>query len=144
MSDTTKAERITPNSRSVVVADVRAEFPNIDHRSYGLLEQSLRTAGFTLLGDFEDLALTRRFPLLRTFVRCMVNSNGNVTAGIYEVRMVGPLSLLAVLGLLPAWIPMIEFDSELSDGTFVSTSYGLWKALVRQCPAAFRRPQSRV
>jgi hypothetical protein len=122
----------------------RIGFPGVDHAAYDALEQLLESEGFLLLGDYEDVTLNRRFSLMRTFLRAMTSADGTITAGIYALRLVGPLSLLGLAGLLPCWTPMLDLDTELTDGTLVETGCSLWRSWMRQCPAIFRPLRKRL
>ncbi len=73
------------------VVDASVDFPGVDHVSYEALEQLLRQEGFVLLGDIEDVTVTRKYPLMRTFIRKMVSADGTITASLYDLAMIGPL-----------------------------------------------------
>jgi hypothetical protein len=74
------------------------------------------------IGDFEDLKATRAYPSMRTFIRCFVAEDGMLTAAAFQVRMRGIFRVLAIIGLIPRNLQTYECVTELSDGTFVSTS----------------------
>ena len=96
-----------------------AEFP-LDQEFYDQTQAALESLGFRLLGDRENLTLTRAFPKLRTFVRAMVSGDGTISSFHYHLQSVTPKRTLN--------IQTIELGSELSDGTFLTTTNSLQSA----------------
>jgi hypothetical protein len=73
---------------------------------YTRLEGEMRALGFTTLGNIENLTLSRIFPRMRTYIRAMVSKDRETIAGIF---VIGDLCV-------------VEFETELSDGTFFVTN----------------------
>jgi hypothetical protein len=91
------------------------EFPELDSEFYDRARSWFQAQGFRFLGDRENVTLSRIMPQARTFIRTMVSADGTIFGGAYHVK------LQRVRGL-PAEARVIEFETEFSDGTFVTTS----------------------
>lgn len=101
-----------------------ATFLWANHRYYNESEQVLTALKFQKAGDVEDLTLSQVYPQIRTFIRCMLSYDGAVSAGIYHFKIRG-WSLtrwLALFRIIPPNQYAIDLETELSDGTFVTTS----------------------
>jgi hypothetical protein len=99
-----------------------SEFPELDHDFYDRMRSSLESQGFRFLGDRENATLSRVAPDKRTFLRTMVNADGTICGAAWHRRLNRPFRSFATD------IKSIEFESELSDGTFVTTSNNLESA----------------
>ena len=97
-----------------------ADFPNLDRDFYDVTQDGLETLGFRLLGDRENLTMTKAFPKLRTFVRAMVSEEGTISSYHYHIQAVTPKGTRD--------IQILELGSELSDGTFLTTNNSLQSA----------------
>jgi mRNA-degrading endonuclease toxin of MazEF toxin-antitoxin module len=97
-----------------------ADFPNLDREFYDETQAALESLGFRWLGDRENLTLTKAFPKLRTFVRAMVSADGTISSYHYHIQAITPKGTRN--------IQTIELGSELSDGTFLTTSNSLQSA----------------
>lgn len=99
-----------------------ARYPWLDLGYYDRTRARLEGEGFRQLGDVEDLTLTRQNPGMHTFVRVMSGDSGRITAGIYQVRLRGPMAVFQWVGIVPRRIRVVELESELSDGRFLVTA----------------------
>lgn len=116
-----------------------AEFAHLDLAYYRRLRAALEKLGFRHLCDLEILEVTNAPGTLiaRTFLRAMASVDGVIAAEYYQVRpRLGRLLQLLVKGLLNLrWIATPRmvlgnlstkhccgFETELSDGTFITTS----------------------
>jgi hypothetical protein len=97
-----------------------AKFLTADHDFYDETQAAIESLGFRLLGDRENLTLTRAFPKLRTFVRAMVSADGTISSYHYHLQSITPKRTLN--------IQTIELGSELNDGTFLTTTNTLESA----------------
>lgn len=97
-----------------------ADFPSLDCDFYDQTQAALESLDFRLLGDRENLTLTRAFPKLRTFVRAMVSAEEIISSYHYHIQAITPKATRD--------IQTIELWSELSDGTFLTTSNSLQNA----------------
>lgn len=120
-------------------AEVEARaFRWADHRYYDQTEAALAALGFRKLGDLEDLSTSRVYPAMRTFIRAMAGERGTISAGIFHLKMRGWYRLLVLCRLLPGHLRSVDFETELSDGTFVATGNSLGKDLSSEIPGIAR------
>lgn len=98
------------------------KFGWLDLDFYDRAQQAIKALRFQHLADIESISLSRKFPYARTFVRCMLNPPGDITAAIYHVRLRGLMAPLQWFGLAPRNMRIIEFETEFSDGTFLDTN----------------------
>lgn len=106
------------------------EFVSVDPSRFDWLDQGyyddtrfrLEAEGFRCLGDVEDLTLTEQHPNMRTFIRVMSGDRGQVTVGIYQVKLTGLMAVFQWIGLIPRRARVLELESELSDGRFLVTN----------------------
>lgn len=102
-----------------------AEFRHLNLRFYERTLSSLAKAGFRHLADFEDTTLTS-VPgsiLPRIMIRSMLSSDGTIMAAAYDPKVKLIWRILLVL-LRKKLKPVIDFETEYSDGTYVVTSNG--------------------
>ncbi len=92
-----------------------SEFPELDHEFYDRVRSWLEAQGFRFLGDRENVTLSRVAPDSRTFVRSLLSADGTIFGGAHHMKNRRAKNL-------PADIRTVEFETELSDGTFVATS----------------------
>jgi hypothetical protein len=105
----------TPHERAPVSLDA---FPTLDRAFYDEATRALAAEGFTTLGDFENLSITRQNAALRTCIRTFEDATGSVAALVYHVNVEGT----RVARRFPAHQKTFELHSELSDGHWVLTS----------------------
>jgi hypothetical protein len=92
-----------------------SDFPELDCEFYDRVRSSLEAHGFRFLGDRENITLSRIVPDSRTFIRTTVSADGSIVGGAYHLKV------RRVRGI-PVEKRTIEFETEFSDGTFLSTS----------------------
>jgi hypothetical protein len=114
------------------------DFPGLDLTHYDATRDALARKGFRVLGDIEDLTLSRQFPALRTFVRVLAGPDGTVSAGIYNIRLRGFQRVLQIFGSLPRDLRTVGFETALDDGTFVGTSNALGADRTGDVPGILR------
>ncbi len=102
-----------------------SEFAGLDIDYYDWMQQFLAGYGFRHVADIENVTLARKMPQARAFIRSMLSRDGTVTAGIYDVRFGGLMRLLQMLHMLPRDVRSLDLETELSDGTFITTSNSL-------------------
>lgn len=106
-----------------VPADPKA-FRHLDVRWYDRTAEVLEARGFRRFADLEDKTITNapNTVLRPTFLRAMVSRDGTVTGALYDPRLRGLVFrvLLWLLRKLPGKVT--DFETELSDGTFIATS----------------------
>jgi hypothetical protein len=97
-------------------------FPEADVEFYDRAKAELERKGYAMLGDVEDLTLTRIYPENRTFVRLFVDAGRMIRASVYHVHPRGVVvSLLQVVQLFPRHLRVVELVSEIR-GEFLVTS----------------------
>lgn len=98
-------------------------YPHLDRGFYEAVTAELERRGFLQHPDVEDRSL-RRLPanlLMPTFMRPMLSGDGIVMATFHHAR-VRPALLRLLLALLgKASLRSIEFATEFSDGSFLTT-----------------------
>jgi hypothetical protein len=97
-----------------------SEFPELDCEFYDRARSWFETRGFRFLGDRENVTLSRIVPSSRTFIRTMVSADGTIVGCACHVKLQNARGFRTEARV-------IELETELSDGTFVSTS-NAWAA----------------
>jgi hypothetical protein len=105
------------------------QYTRVDAAKYGFLDLAfyratqadLERAGYRLLGDVTDRRMEARWTPVRSFVRILVSEDGTEQAGIFHVRLNGPLGwVMRRLGMKDQRV--VELETELSDGGFLVTT----------------------
>lgn len=96
------------------------DFAWCDLGFYESLTEQITREGFTLLGDIEHISASRLMPDMRTFTRVFIGHEGKIRASIYHLKIQGP-TRLKFHDKVPPDSYTIELESELMDGTFIST-----------------------
>ncbi|HKV42123.1 MAG TPA: Clp protease N-terminal domain-containing protein [Blastocatellia bacterium] len=94
-----------------------SEFERLDLNFYEKVSALLSAAGFTLMGDFEDLTATRAYPRTRRFYRTLIGDDGSVVALITHSRR-DDLAEFMNRGKRD-YHRSVEFETEFSDGRFL-------------------------
>jgi len=90
----------------------------------GFYEQTtaeLQSLGYRKLEDYVDLTAEKAAPWAVTLLRALLSRDGTVMAGVYQVRLRSWARLLQLIGVLSRKMQVIDMDTELSDGTFITT-----------------------
>lgn len=106
-----------------------ADFPGLDHAFYDAVQADLEARGYRLLGDLENQTLTRAEPLRPAYIRLLTSADGRVQVALRHACLPAGRRVLTrlfhALGLAPKG-PLerhgLSIATELSDGTFLSTS----------------------
>ena len=98
------------------------DFRWLDAGYYDATQRWLESVGFRCFGDVENLSLSAVYPNMRTAVRDLASADAVVSASIWQVKMRGWLRVPAFLRLLKGDMRVVDFDTEFSDGTFLSTA----------------------
>lgn len=113
------------------------EFPWIDRDFFESATEVLEREGFSVVGDFQNETIHEACPDTRTYERSLLGDGGAVRATVTEMRAHGPQAEFAVIrGLVPRDIQFVSLETELSNGTVVTTS-NTWG-----CQDAFTSPDS--
>jgi hypothetical protein len=99
------------------------EFPHLDREFYDRARTWFESQGFRFLCDSESPTLSQVSLLQPTFFRTMLSSDGTILGQAVHFQL-GPLLAARVVRRfgLPPNMKIIEFETELSDGTFMATS----------------------
>jgi hypothetical protein len=115
------------------------EFPHLKMRDYRRIQAELEALHFRHLVDYENMRVSSRPNALikRTLIRCYLSIDGDIAAAHYQIR---PRLRRRLILLLKGfwnlrWIAaprdfmralktrnVVDFETELSDGTFIATS----------------------
>jgi hypothetical protein len=109
-----------------------SDFRHLDLAFYERTTRVLGIEGFRLLADVEDrtISATPGTVLDRIMVRSMLSRDGTVMASMYHPRLksFGIRALLWLLRKLPR--PVVDMETECSDGSFVLTTNASSAALM--------------
>ena len=94
----------------------------LDMGFYQRTTLALGQLGFRRLKDIVDVETEQTWLQCRAVIRTFLSGDGTTMVGVYHARFGGWVRLLAIIGLLPRKHQITDFETELSDGTFVTTS----------------------
>ena len=121
--------------RAATPADMRG----LDGAFYESVTARLSAAGFRQLGDVVDETGARAAKWARAVIRILLSRDGTTTAGIYHVKLSGFPRVLQVFGLLSRNMRTVGLETELDDGTFVTTSNDRESNTTLEVPRMSRR-----
>jgi len=94
----------------------------LDMEFYVQKSEELGQLGFRWLKDIVIVELEQNWMRCRSVIRTFLSGDGTTMSGVYHARFGGLVGLLSKIGLLPRKIKVTDFETELSDRTFVTTS----------------------
>ena len=94
----------------------------LDRAFYETATAQLTANGFRHIRDLVNVTTSNTWPRNHTVLRCFVGNSNSTMAAVYHLRMYGGVRVLQLLGLISRKLKIVEFESELSDGTFVTTA----------------------
>jgi len=94
----------------------------LDMEFYIQKSEELGQLGFRWLKDIVIVELEQNWMRCRSVIRTFLSGDGSTMSGVYHARFGGWVGLLSKIGLLPRKIQVTDFETELSDRTFVTTS----------------------
>lgn len=97
------------------------DFSNLNLKYYNRTAKKLKSKGFTVLGDIEDLTLSRVQPQFRTFIRCLANKDGTIGAGIFYLCNIECPKILHLTNSALS-TKVIDLQTEFSNGCFLLTT----------------------
>jgi hypothetical protein len=100
--------------------------------------RGLTKAGYRHLGDVVDVTSAKASRWARAVIRVMLSGDGRVTAGIYHVKLSGFPRLLQLVGVLSRNMLCVSLETELDDGTFVTTTNDRESNLTGEFPGIAR------
>lgn len=123
-----RARKVTEQKRAIYsapheYAPVRVDdFRGIDAGYYDAAQRWLESVGFQCFGDVENLSLSAVYPNMRTAIRDFASADAIISASIWQVKMCGSLRVPAFFRLRKRDLRVVDFRTEFSDGTFLSTT----------------------
>jgi len=140
------AKKIRDEMRSLFVADheyairERVDPPvrGLDAALYREFSAWSEGKGLRWRGDVEDLTATRVHPKLRSAMRVATLDDGSISAAAYHIRVRGVTRLMLRLLGQPTDHRVVEMETELSDGRFLSTTNASAAALLDPPPQLLR------
>jgi hypothetical protein len=106
--------------RAVDESTIRAY--GLDLNFYGQTTEALERLGFRRLKDVVDVETEGTWLRCRAVIRTFLSGDGTAMCGVYHARFGGWVGLLSLIGVLPRKLKITDFETELTDGTFVTTS----------------------
>jgi hypothetical protein len=97
-------------------------FRKLDQAFYRQSQKTLEKLGFRQIADIEDVTVSRTNPAHRTFIRVLLSGDRTTVGGCYQFPLSWLVRLFQRLGLAPKGGKAIDFESELSNGTFLVTT----------------------
>lgn len=97
-------------------------YPRLDHVFYETMTAELSKLGFRSWGEVEYLHVTAGSPNLRTAMRLHGDSGGLMGAGVFHLHVAGLVGWRNRVIRGNKELRVLEFQTALSDGRFVSTN----------------------
>jgi hypothetical protein len=110
----------------------------LDESFYSATTEALERLGFRRLNDVVDVDSERTWLRARTVIRTFLSKDGTTMGGIYHLRFGGWVGLLSVIRVLPRNLKTTDFETELTDGTFVTTSDAPLAGMTSEFPGISR------
>jgi hypothetical protein len=127
-----------PHLRRQVGEQTIAEY-KLDQRFFRRTTELLQALYFTKVADYVDTHLEQTVLWSRAVLRAFLSSDGAVMAAVYDMRVTGWYRVLQWMGVISRDFRTKEFESELSDGSFVCTSDGGDAGKTLEFPGISRR-----
>ncbi|OVE75501.1 hypothetical protein BVX98_07530 [bacterium F11] len=102
-----------------------ADYYRADTRFYNQSTSELEKAGFTFLGDIEDMTITNALPQFSTCIRVFTGDGGTTQAGIYHIKESKGI---------PNDMRIVDFETRFSNGYFVATTNAARASLLSNPP----------
>jgi hypothetical protein len=94
----------------------------LDMEFYVQKSEELGQLEFRWLKDIVIIELEQTWMKCRSVIRTFLSGDGSTMVGVYHARFGGFVGLLQKIGVMPRKIQVTDFETELSDRTFVTTS----------------------
>ncbi len=99
-----------------------ADWKGLDIEYYQRCTERITALGFTPIGDVVNETTRRAMPSMKSVIRFFLNPERTIVASISHVRFYGVMRLLSFVGLLPGHVRCVEFESEFTNGEFLTVS----------------------
>jgi hypothetical protein len=110
----------------------------LDESFYGVTTEALERLGFHRLKDVVDVDSERTWLRARAVIRTFLSKDGTTMGGIYHLRFGGWVGLLSLIRVLPRNLKTTDLETELTDGTFVTTSDARLAGMTSEFPGISR------
>lgn len=111
----------------------------LDLNFYHTVTAQLTTLGFRQLADFIIPQMDGSMPSAKSVLRVFLSPDGTIMAAAYDVRFTGLMRLLQIVRIFPRTMQTIDLETELSDGSFVTTSTAALAAKATDVPGIVRQ-----
>jgi hypothetical protein len=99
-----------------------ADLARLDRTFYEQATRDLAAEGYHLTRDIVNVTASNTWPRNHAVIRCLLGDDGTTMAGVYHLKLLGPMRIFQWIRVLPRRLKAIECETELSDGTFVTTT----------------------
>lgn len=110
------------------------DFAGLDLAFYDSNTEQLRAEGFRPIRDVVNVTISNSWPKNQTVIRRFVSSDATTMGSLYHVRLFGFFRMLQWIGVISRNLKTIECETELSDGTFVTTANTAQSVKTLGCP----------
>jgi hypothetical protein len=100
----------------------QADLIRLDRAFYEQATRELASEGFQLIRDTVNVTVSNTWPRNHAVIRCLLGDDGTTMAGVYHVKLLGMMRMFQSIGVIPRRLKAIECETELSDGTVVTTT----------------------
>ncbi|MBW4694060.1 MAG: hypothetical protein KME27_20125 [Lyngbya sp. HA4199-MV5] len=114
-------------------------FRNLDQAFYRQTQTMLEKLGFRSIADIEDVTVSQTNPAHHTFIRILLSGDRTTVGACYQFPLSWLVRLLQWIGLAPKGGKAIDFESELSNGSFLVTSNTLEMDTTADIPNVHRQ-----
>ncbi|MBW4473102.1 MAG: hypothetical protein KME45_22395 [Stenomitos rutilans HA7619-LM2] len=97
-------------------------FHNLNQAFYRQSQKALEKLGFRQIADIEDVTVSRTNPAHRTFIRVLLSGDRTTVGACYQFPLSWLVRLFQWFGLAPKGGKAIDFETELSNSSFLITS----------------------
>lgn len=99
-----------------------ADLARLDRAFYEQATRDLVAQGYHLTRDVVNVTASTIWPRNHAVIRCLLGDDGTTMAGVYHLKLLGPMRIFQWIRVLPHRLKAIECETELSDGSFVTTT----------------------
>jgi len=89
-----------------------ADFDPLDRKFYEDATAQLTARGYRVVRDVVNETISGSWPKNHVVLRCLIGDHGTTMGAIYHVKLANSSKVIKI----------VEFDSELNDGSFVATA----------------------
>jgi hypothetical protein len=122
-----------------VVDETEIAARGLDLGFYQQTRTELESLGFRFLADYIDETMDEATRSVRSVLRVMVSEDGGTHAAAYHARFFGLFRLMQLIRVAGRHPRCMDLETELSDGTWVTTSNATDAAMALETPGISRR-----